>query len=78
MEEIITNEHIIELLNKATDKIKGYKQVIRQAITIITTLRLEKNDLEAKVKRLEYENLTLKSELAEAKVKARAKSWFIL
>ena len=74
MEEIITNEHIIELLNKATDKIKGYKQVIRQAITIITTLRLEKNDLEAKVKRLEYENLTLKSELAEAKVKARAKS----
>lgn len=74
MEKIITNEHIIELLNKATDKIKGYKQVIRQAITIITTLRLEKNDLEAKVKRLEYENLTLKSELAEAKVKARAKS----
>ena len=74
MEEIITNEHIIELLNKATDKIKGYKQVIRQAITIITTLRLEKNDLEAKVKKLEYENLTLKSELAEAKVKARAKS----
>lgn len=74
MEEIITNEHIIELLNKATDKIKGYKQSIRQAIAIITELRLEKKNLEAKVKRLEYENLTLKSELAEAKVKARAKS----
>lgn len=74
MEEIITNEHIIELLNKATDKIKGYKQSIRQAIAIITELRLDKENLEAKVKRLEYENLTLKSELAEAKVKARAKS----
>ena len=74
MEEIITNEHIIELLNKATDKIKGYKQSIRQAIAIITELRLDKKNLEAKVKRLEYENLTLKSELAEAKVKARAKN----
>lgn len=74
MEEIITNEHIIELLNKVTDKIKGYKQSIRQAIAIITELRLDKENLEAKVKRLEYENLTLKSELAEAKVKARAKS----
>ena len=55
-------------------KAKSYTAVIRQAITIITTLRLEKENLEAKVKRLEYENLTLKSELAEAKVKARAKS----
>lgn len=54
------------------------EKIIRQAIAIITELRLEKKNLEAKVKRLEYENLTLKSELAEAKVKARAKSWFIL
>lgn len=50
------------------------EKIIRQAIAIITELRLEKKNLEAKVKRLEYENLTLKSELAEAKVKARAKS----
>ena len=50
------------------------EKIIRQAIAVITELRLEKKALEDKIKRLEYENLNLKSELAESKVKARAKS----